>query len=60
MPEPIKKIYGYDPHAHDVAPQTEIAVLGSIDRSVRTIKNILVWWTVASCLAALLWIIERL
>lgn len=42
-------------------PQTEIApVLGSIDRSVRTVKNILLWWFFLTIAGALAWIIMRL
>lgn len=31
------------------------AVLGSIDRSVRMIKNIVLWWAILTIAAAALW-----
>jgi hypothetical protein len=42
-------------------PQTEpTAVLASIERSARTIKNILVWWFVITLTTAALYLIVRL
>jgi hypothetical protein len=39
-------------------PQTEsVACLASIDRSLRTIKKILIWWFVLGLMGALLWFI---
>ncbi len=38
----------------------QLAALSSIDRSLRTIKAILVWWVVLSIAAGLLYLVSRL
>jgi hypothetical protein len=35
------------------------AVLGSIERMVRTIKNVVLWWAILSIFGALAWVLSR-
>jgi hypothetical protein len=41
-------------------PQTDqLAILSSIDQSVKTIKAILLWWLILSVISAVLWLIVK-
>lgn len=42
-------------------PQTEsVACLASIERSVRTIKRLLIWWFVLTLIGGALWVLAHL